>query len=57
MLVTPATAKGKCCIQTMKPPCVAAKCMAWIWWDEPDAKPRRGYCGLAGQPYRQAPDD
>ena len=25
--------------------------------DEPDAKPRRGYCGLAGQPYRQAPDD
>ena len=38
--------------------CSAAKCMAWRWFDplvdpltgKPDAKSRRGYCGLAGKP-------
>ena len=38
--------------------CTTIRCMAWRWYDplvdpltgKPDAKSRRGYCGLAGKP-------
>ena len=30
--------------------CETVQCMAWRWYDSPDADKRRGYCGLADRP-------
>jgi len=40
--------------------CVGAECMAWRWVDPIyHGAHRRGYCGMAGQPYTEAhfPED
>ena len=35
------------------PVCIASRCMAWRWWNQPaNPSQRRGYCGLAGAPGR-----
>ena len=31
--------------------CETTLCMAWRWYDNPDADKRRGYCGLADRPH------
>jgi len=34
--------------------CETTNCMAWRWYDKPNANVRRGYCGLAGLPQQEA---
>ena len=58
MLLTEKEAIRMLCCLYVDRNCASTRCMAWRWYDplvdpltgKPDAKSRRGYCGLAGKP-------
>ena len=61
MLCTWKEALNMTCCRDLSDTCVSYGCMAWRWYDtlvdpltgKPDAKSRRGYCGLAGKPEQE----
>jgi len=58
MILTEKEAEGKNCCdggagkgEQKRYLCIHSQCMAWRWdKDEPNERPPRGYCGLAGAP-------